>query len=173
MATDRSRPGKSASRIRAPGQGGFTLIEMAITVAIVGILASSALPLAEMAQRRLKEADLRLALRQIRTAIDDYHEAAVGGRVAKSVDASGYPKRLEDLAAGITDAKDAQGRKIYFLRRLPRDPFHPDPSASAAETWGKRSYASPPDAPMAGADVFDVYSLSADKGMNGIAYRDW
>ncbi|MFN3717093.1 MAG: hypothetical protein ACK4R8_10260, partial [Thiobacillus sp.] len=62
---------------------------------------------------------------------------------------------------------------LYFLRRLPRDPFYPDASVPAAETWGLRSYASPPDAPVPGRDVFDVHSLSTAKGLNGLPYREW
>lgn len=152
---------------------GFTLIELVVTVAIVSILAASAIPLAELSQRRQKESELRSALREIRTAIDSYREATKTGQVAKSVDASGFPRKLDDLVTGAVDAKDPKQRKIYFLRRLPRDPFYAGPAVSAAETWGKRSYASPPDTPAEGEDVFDVYSLSAGAGMNGIPYREW
>ena len=90
-----------------------------------------------------------------------------------TVDASGYPPTLAELVEGVDDAASPKPRKIYFLRRLPRDPFVADPQLPAAETWGTRSYASPSDAPRAGADVFDVYSLSDGKGMNGIPYREW
>jgi general secretion pathway protein G len=152
---------------------GFTLIELVITVAIVGILAASAFPLAELSQRRQKESDLRLALREIRTAIDAYREATRTGQVARSADATGFPKKLDDLVRGVDDAKDPKHAKVYFLRRLPRDPFYSGPPVPAADTWGKRSYASPPDMPMEGEDVFDVYSLSPGTGLNGIAYREW
>ena len=152
---------------------GFTLIELAVTVAIVGILASSALPLAELALQRHKESDLRSTLREIRSAIDAYHDAARSGQIARSVDESGYPKKLEDLVNGVEDAKNQKHQKLYFLRRLPRDPLYSGPAVAALETWGKRSYASPPDMPLEGDDVFDVYSLSALTGMNGVPYRDW
>jgi general secretion pathway protein G len=152
---------------------GFTLIELVITVAIVGLLASAALPLASMAIRREKESDLRAALQQIRSAIDAYKEAAEHGRVMVEADHSGYPANLQLLYEGVEDASSPQKVKIYFLRRLPRDPFFPDATASAAETWGLRSYASPPEDPQPGDDVFDVYSLAKGKGLNGVEYRDW
>jgi len=152
---------------------GFTLIELAVTVVIVGILASSALPLAELSLQRQKESQLRASLREIRGAIDAYREAAKAGQVAKSVDETGYPKKLDDLVSGVEDIKSPRHAKIYFLRRLPRDPFYTGPALPAADTWGKRSYSSPPDMPMEGDDVFDVYSLSRLTGMNGIPYRDW
>ena len=156
--------------VRAPG---FTLIELVVTVTIVGILAASALPLAELSLRRQRESELRASLREIRTAIDAYRDAAKAGQVAKSATETGYPKKLDDLVSGVADINDPKHPKIYFLRRLPRDPFHVGPAVSAADTWGKRSYASPPDMPQEGEDVFDIYSLSPGIGMNGIAYRDW
>jgi general secretion pathway protein G len=152
---------------------GFTLIELVITLAILGVLASVALPLAELAVKRAKEQELRAGLRQIRTALDEYKKAVDEGRVAKSADATGYPPRLELLVDGAPDAKDPAKRSIYFLRRLPRDPFFDDPAVPAAGTWGTRSYASPPDAPAQGADVFDVYSVSPLVGINGVPYRQW
>ncbi len=152
---------------------GFTLIEMVVTVAIVGILALAASPMLETTARRQKEAELRSALREIRGAIDAYRQAADAGRVERKVDESGYPRKLEDLANGVDNQKDPGKGKIYFLRRLPRDPFDRDSSLSAAQTWGKRSYASPPDEPREGADVFDVYSRSEAVGSNGIPYREW
>jgi general secretion pathway protein G len=152
---------------------GFTLIELVITVAIIGLLASAALPLTSMAMQREKESELRAALREIRTAIDAYKEAVEQGRVMVSADASGYPPDLKTLYAGVEDATDPKKPMIYFMRHLPRDPFYPDGTAPADETWGLRSYASPPDAPASGDDVYDVYSLSKDKGLNGVNYRDW
>lgn len=151
---------------------GFTLIELIITVAIVAILASAALPLTQVTVQRAKEQELHAALRQIREAIDAYKQAADEGRVARSADASGYPPSLDALVFGVDDAKLPVRKSIYFLRRLPRDPFAPD-NLPAAETWGKRSYESPPDNPREGKDVFDVFSLTEGKGLNGIAYREW
>lgn len=161
----------AAPRARAHS-GGFSLIEVIITVAIIGLLASVAAPLADTVLRRSKEQDLRHALMSMRNAIDAYKDAADSGRIQRSADESGYPPALAVLVDGVTDARNPNGAKIYFLRRIPRDPFA-DPGVSAEQTWGLRSYASPPDAPQPGRDVFDVYSLAAGSGMNGIPYREW
>jgi general secretion pathway protein G len=152
---------------------GFTLIEVVITVAIVAVLASVALPLNELVVQRAKEHDLRRALREMREGIDAYKQASDEGRIAKRAGESGYPRRLEDLVAGTDDQKAAKKARIYFLRRIPRDPFATEPKLGPAETWGKRSYASSPDDPRAGDDVYDVFSLSTATGINGRPYRDW
>lgn len=152
---------------------GFTLIELVVTVAIIGILAAGAVPLLEIGARRAKESELRSALRQIRGALDAYKAAADAGRIARAADASGYPPKLTVLVDGVRDIKDPEGARIYFLRRLPRDPLFPDSGVPAEASWGQRSYASPPEAPVAGADVFDVYSLAEGTGLDGVPYRAW
>lgn len=152
---------------------GFTLIELVVTVAIVGLMASAAMPLAEIAYRRAREQELRGALRELRSAIDAYKAAADQGRILTEVDASGYPPTLQVLVSGVEDARDPDGARIYFLRRLPRDPFFPDPAAPAISTWALRSYESPPEDPRQGDDVFDVRSMSPATGINGVPYRDW
>ncbi len=152
---------------------GFTLIELVIAVAIVAVLALLAAPLMEVTVQRQKEQELRTGLRKIRTAIDDYHQAVLDKRIQVAADASGYPPDLESLEKGVPDITKPDLSKIYFLRRLPRDPFFPDPNVSAEVTWGKRSYESPPDSPHEGEDVFDVYSLSEKTGLNGVRYRQW
>lgn len=154
-------------------RAGFTLIELVVTVAIVAVLASVALPLNELMTQRAKEQDLRRALRDIREAIDAYKQAADEGRVQRKIGESGYPRRLQDLVEGVEDQKDVKKARIYFLRRLPPDPFAADAAAAPAETWGLRSYASPPDDPREGEDVFDVFSRSAAVGINGRPYREW
>jgi len=155
------------------GARAFTLIEMVATVAIVAVLASAAVPILEVSARRAKEAELRSALRDLRAGIDAYKRAADEGRIARKADESGYPRALAELVEGVTDAKSPQGHKIYFLRRLPREPFAQESEVPPADQWGKRSYASPPDAPAPGDDVFDVYSLSGRTGLNGVPYRQW
>ncbi len=152
---------------------GFTLIELVVTVAIVALLATVAMPMAEVAVKRSKEQELRADLREIRTAIDAYKKAWDEGRIQKGLDDSGYPPTLDVLAQGVEDFKSPTRAKIYFLRRIPRDPFAPDDVSPASATWGKRSYKSPPDEPSEGNDVFDVYSLSPGVGLNGVPYREW
>jgi general secretion pathway protein G len=152
---------------------GFTIIELVITVAIVAILASAALPLNELVVQRAKEQDLRRSLREIRVAIDAYKQASDEGRIMKRVGESGYPKRLEDLAEGVDDQKSPKKEKMYFLRRVPRDPFATDAALDPAATWGKRSYSSPPDDPREGDDVFDVFTQAPGKGINGRPYKEW
>jgi general secretion pathway protein G len=167
-----SRSSRSSRPSGPSGRSGFTLIELVITVAIVGILASAALPLTHIAIQRGKEQELRTSLRQIRDAIDAYKLASDEGRIETKADESGYPPKLEVLVSGVDDIKKPEKPKIYFLRRLPRDPLAPD-TVPAQDTWGKRSYESPPENPREGKDVFDVYSKSEGTGLNGVPYREW
>ncbi len=145
---------------------GFTLIELLITVAIVALLASVAVPLAETTVQRGKEADLRRSLREVREAIDAWKRATDDGAIEKPVNKSGYPPTLQALVEGAVDKRDPKGARLYFLRRIPADPI-------SGEHWGLRSYASPADRPQAGDDVYDVYSKSEQTGLNGIPYREW
>jgi general secretion pathway protein G len=146
---------------------GFTLVEMVIAAAIVALLATVALPLAEVTVQRNREADLRRSLRDLRGAIDAYKRAADEGRIEKKADRSGFPPTLDVLVEGVKDAKSPKGdAKIVFLRRVPRDPL-------TGEKWGLRSYASSADSPQAGDDVYDVFTKSSAVGLNGVPYKEW
>ena len=153
-------------------RNGFTLIELLVTIVIIAILASVAMPLAALNQQRAKEKELREDLREIRIAIDAYKQAVDEGRIVRSLDQSGYPPNLSVLVEGATDVKSPVSRKIYFLRHVPKNPFAEN-AVDAESSWGKRSYASPPDMPREGKDVYDIYSLSDKAGLNGIPYKEW
>jgi general secretion pathway protein G len=152
---------------------GFTLIELLVTLAILALLGTIVAPAAQVTIQRRHEQELRVALREIRGAIDAYKKASDEGRIAKTAGATGYPARLELLVEGVTDLRSPKRSKVYFLRRLPRDPFNGDADRSDADTWGKRSYASEAADPKEGDDVYDVVSSSERVGLNGIAYRKW
>lgn len=145
---------------------------MLAVVAIVGVLAAAAQPLAVWVHKRQRETELRQALRTIRNGLDAYWRAAHEGHIAMQATDSGYPPDLASLVNGVPDVQDPEHRKLYFLRRLPRDPMA-DAGQPAALTWGLRSYASPPDSPAPGKDVFDVYSRAAGLALDGSRYRDW
>lgn len=152
---------------------GFTYIELMITLAIMAVLVLVATPMAQIAVQRDKEHELRSALMQIREAIDAYKRAADQGRIQLKINESGYPRTLEELVEGVPDVRSPSKKLLYFLRRLPRDPFFEDSRALPGDTWGKRSYASPSDDPEEGEDVFDVYSKSERVGLGGVSYREW
>lgn len=160
--------------MRAPGarRDGFTIVELLVTVVIVGILASGVLPMVELTVQRAKERELREALRSLRTAIDAYKRAADEGRISRKADQSGYPPTLEVLVEGVPDIRDPKARKLYFLRAIPQDPFVL-PESTREGIWGLRSYASSREDPREGEDVFDVYSRAPGTGLNGTPYRQW
>lgn len=165
-----------SARVPVGRRRGFTLIELTVVLAIVGVLALAAQPLAELAVRRAQEAALRDALRALRTAIDEHKRLAEGGRIARGEGGSPYPARLRVLVDGVP-LLDEQGRpradaRIYLLRRLPRDPFAAT-GLDAEDTWAPRSSTSPPSAPMPGDDVFDIASRSDARALDGSRYREW
>jgi general secretion pathway protein G len=154
---------------------GFTIVEVLVVMVVLAILASVAMPVAELTATRRKEEELRRALWAIRDAIDAYKRAVDEGRIIPRPTASGYPVSLEALTASYSNTRDdgAHGQVQRFLRRVPRDPFHPDPTAPAALTWQLRSYASPADRPAPGDDVYDVMSHSSRVSLDGRPYREW
>jgi len=145
---------------------------MLVVLAMLAVLASAARPLLELSVQRSREHELRAGLRTLRDALDAYKRAADSGSIAQSPEDSGYPQKLQLLVDGVPDVRSPNGRKLYFLRRLPRDPFAPA-DLPAAETWGLRAYDSAPDDPRAGKDVFDVYSRSDRQALDGTRLKDW
>lgn len=163
----------SACREYCHSARGFTLIELLVVMAIMGVLAAAIMPLGEALVTASKERELRRSLWEIRTAIDDYKRHVDRGVIAAGTTDSGYPPTLQSLSVGVNDARSTGApRQLYFLRQIPRDPFA-DPSLPAEQTWRLRSYASPPDKPAPGSDVFDVRSSSDALALDGTAYASW
>jgi len=150
---------------------GYTFIEIVIVSAIIMILASAILPLARVTMQRERESELRRDLRDIRSAIDKFKDAADQQKISTSdlpTDAEGYPKTLDVLVNGVAAANDNTGKKLKFLRRVPIDPM------TKSTEWGKRSSRDEPTATTwGGQNVFDVYTTSEGTGLDGTKYRDW
>jgi general secretion pathway protein G len=162
--------------MRLERQAGFTLLELVVTLAIVAVLGVLTVPVMEVTRQRVKEQSLTRALREIRGALDAYKRAADDGLIEVDMEASGYPANLNVLVEGVPRVegkKKSKNTKLYFLRRVPRDPMDESGLPNAADTWGKRSFASEPIDPREGDDVFDVYSRSQKLGLNGLAYNKW
>lgn len=152
---------------------GFTIIELLVVLSVTAILATMAMPLARIAVQREREQELKLALREIRAAIDAYQIVRAGGAPGVMEGVSLCPPSLTALTQLTADIRPgANGQMIRFLRRVPRDPFA-DPSIAAEQSWGLRSYLSEANKPKPGADVYDVYSLSTQQALDGTWLKDW
>jgi len=155
---------------------GISLIELIVTLVILSILAGAALPYAQVTVQRDRELELRRSLREMRSAIDAFHTDWQAGRMPRFSDAAseeGYPKNLEILVEGV-DLATAGGKRKFYLRRIPRNPFAGDPAAPPAEQWQLRSYQDEPDATLwGGQDVYDVRAKTDKEAIDGTALRDW
>ena len=158
-----------ASSLQSPD--GYTFIELLVVSTIVLTLASAIMPLARVTSTRMREAELHRALREIRTGIDKYKDAADLGNIGSldiKVGSEGYPPDLQTLVDGVAAANDATGRKLKFLRKVPVDPM------TRSSDWGLRSYQDKPDAThWGGQNVFDIYTTYDGKGLDGTKFRDW
>jgi general secretion pathway protein G len=152
-------------------QHGYTFIELIIVTTIILILASAVQPLVRVTITRQKETELRRVLREMRTAIDKFKDAADAQMIPTTelrVGSEGYPPTLETLVEGVSVVNDATGRKLKFLRRVPIDPM------TGSAEWGMRSYQDKPDTTRwGGQNVFDVFSLSEGTALNGTKYKEW
>ena len=150
-----------------PEAAGFSIVELVVVCALLTILAGITLPVTKFTHQRLKEAELRGALRQMRNAIDEHKRYSDAGLLPLELGTDGYPKKLETLVEGV-EVVGQIDRKIKFLRRIPVDPF------TGEAEWALRSYKDEPDADSwGGEDVYDVHSLSRKIGLNGIPYAQW
>lgn len=171
MMMDRPRIFARAGSGLVGHAAGYSFVELIIVTTIVLILASAVQPLVRVAVTRQKEADLRRVLREMRTAIDKFKDAADMQLIPSTelkVGSEGYPPSLEILVDGVSVANDATGRKLKFLRRIPNDPM------TGSAEWGMRAYQDKPDATRwGGQNVYDVFSLSEATALDGTKYRDW
>jgi len=151
--------------------GGYTFVELLVVATIILILASAIMPLAKVSARRQRELELRRVLREMRTAIDKFKDAADLGQIGSldlKVGSENYPADLQMLVDGVSAANDPTGRKLKFLRRIPVDPM------TRSTEWGLRSYQDKPDSTRwGGQNVFDVYTTFDGKALDGTKYRDW
>ncbi len=158
-------------RATLAGQCGYTFVELLVVTMVLLILASAVMPLAQVTSQRQREAEVRRALREMRTAIDAFKNAVDLGLIATTElepGNEGYPPTLAILVEGIGAANDASGRQLRFLRRIPID------RATASTDWGLRSYQdSPTSTSWGGQNVFDVYTKSGGTALDGTQYTDW
>jgi general secretion pathway protein G len=161
----------SAFQRRRGGQAGYSLVELLAVTVVLMVMASAVLPLTRVTIQRAREAELRRALREMRTAIDRFKDAADLQQIAPQdlkAGAEGYPEKLEVLVEGVRANGDASGRKLKFLRRIPMDPM------TRSTEWGMRSYQDDADSTSwGGQNVYDVYSQSEGTALDGTKYVDW
>ena len=159
------------ARASAGREGGYTFIELVIVTAVLMILATMVMPLAQVTSQRQREAELRRTLREMRTAIDKFKDAVDAGQIPQTElepGSEGYPPDLETLVEGVSAAGDASGRKLKYLRRVPIDPM------TSTTEWGMRSYQDRPDSTSwGGQNVFDVFTTSTDTALDGTKYNEW
>jgi general secretion pathway protein G len=156
---------------RKSNEAGFTFVELVVCAAILGIMAMGALPLARVSMKRTKEAELRRALREMRTAIDKFKDSADNGVISPldlTAGGDNYPKDLQQLVDGVSLQNDATGKKLRFLRRIPIDPM-----TNRAEWKLRGSQDDPKSTVWGGSNVFDVSSKSEGKALDGTYYKDW
>jgi general secretion pathway protein G len=162
---------RPALRRRVRGIGGYSLVELLAVTVVLLVLASAVMPLAQVTVQRTREVELRRALREMRTAIDHFKDAADLQQIAApdlKAGAEGYPPTLEVLVEGVRASGDATGRKLKFLRRVPMDPM------THSQEWGQRSYQDDADSTSwGGQNVYDVYSKSGGTALDGTKYVDW
>jgi general secretion pathway protein G len=154
--------------MKRKGERGLTLIELIVAFTILSLLTAMALPLARYRVRRDRERELRYALREIRKAIDDYKDASLTGKIEVKLGTEGYPEKLAQLVDGVKLLQDANGKKVKFLRRIPKDPM------TGTYEWGLRSMQDDPDSQSwGGQNIFDVYTKSTERARDGTLYSQW
>jgi general secretion pathway protein G len=154
--------------MRRKGERGLTLVELIVAFTILMLLTSMAVPLARYRVRLDKERELRHALREIQRAIDNYKDASLAGKIETKLGTEGYPESLEQLVEGVKLLQSAEGKKIKFLRRIPKDPM------TGTYDWGKRSMQDDPKSQSwGGQNVFDVYTKSMEHARDGTPYSEW
>lgn len=154
-------------------QRGFTLIEMMVSLTLLATLASAAIPIYQRQEQQRNEEELRVALREIRSAIDRFAQLSEEGMIEKDAEMSDWPTSLNQLVEGVENKKSPKREKIYLLRRIPRDPFCDCDGRANSETWRVRSSTQEPGETTGGKDVWDVSSTSSQPGLNGIPYAEW
>jgi general secretion pathway protein G len=153
---------------RGKGERGLTLVELIVAFTILSMLTSMAVPLARYRVRRDKERELRYALREMRKAIDDYKDASLTGKIETKIGTEGYPESIEQLVEGVKLLQSAEGKKVKFLRRIPKDPM------TGTFDWGKRSMQDDPKSQSwGGQNVFDVFTKSMERARDGTPYNEW